>query len=107
MYQYGWCLQAEYHEDGFAGRKVNTALARACLELGLEHGDPVAGNRLATAYFDGRLGLKKCDKMAMQVYKQCADLGSKGACYNIGTMYDCGQGVPKNLKKVPSLRPAV
>ena len=95
-------MQALYHEKGFAGHKVDTALALSCLELGLKHGDYVAGNRLATAYFDGRLGLKKSDKKAMQVYKQSADLGSKGACYNVGTMYDCGQGVPKNLKKVRS-----
>ena len=95
-------MQAVYHEVGFPGRKVDNASALACLELGLKHGDEVAGNRLATSYFDGRLGLQKSDKKAMLVYKQCADLGSKSACYNIGTMYDCGQGVPRNLKKVRS-----
>ena len=57
---------------------------------------------IGTMYCNG-LGVEKDYKMALQYYRQAAELGSAVGIFNLGTLYARGQGVKPNLKMATKL----
>jgi len=60
-------------------------------------GDPLAIYTLGDKYYFGRYGLEKDATRAVELYERAAELGPKGAHYNLGVVYDEGEDVLPNI----------
>ncbi|EJK67172.1 hypothetical protein THAOC_11831 [Thalassiosira oceanica] len=63
--------------------------------------DPEAINFLGEKYFFGDLGLQKDVRKGFELWTEAADLGSAKALFNLGVVYDSGEGVQRDKKKAP------
>jgi len=61
--------------------------------------DRIALTVMGGLYRDGGLGKAKDDLKALDCYIRAVELGSSGACVNIGNIYDKGDGVAVDKKK--------
>jgi TPR repeat protein len=65
----------------------------------VEANDVNSMTHLGCCYDNGELGLQQDWNKALELWTQAAELGSSEAHYQIGTSYDEGEGVEKNMKK--------
>ena len=61
--------------------------------------DPDAVWFLGDQYYHGKLGLQEDMQKAVELWTEAAELGSIDALYNLGVLYDCGEGVEKDQAK--------
>jgi len=65
----------------------------------VDAGDPKAIYHLGDKYHSGLNGLEKDMTRAVELYERAAELGVKGAHYNLGCFYDEGKVVEKDTAK--------
>ena len=65
----------------------------------VDAGDPAAIYHLGVQYEHGRYGLKEDVTRAVELYERAAELGGKGAHYNLGILYANGEGVERDTSK--------
>jgi len=62
------------------------------------NGDADAAHRLGVEYMDGKPGVVQRDyAKALQYHRQAAVAGNPMSMFDVGTMYEYGDGVPKDL----------
>ena len=71
----------------------------AMIQKRVDAGDPKAICRLGSSYFYGLLGLEKDVTRAVELYERAAELGVKGAHYNLGVLYNEGTDVRRDTVK--------
>lgn len=89
----GMCLIGEAYEDG-CGVEKNEEKAIMWLTRAAEAGSVNAQCLLAASHHDH----EQYDK-AWHWYEAAAKQGDEMACYNMGVMCECGEGVPQDYKK--------
>ena len=65
----------------------------------VEKKDPAAIKNLGDQYSQGGLGLKKDMSRAINLYVESEELGSAGACYELGCIYSNGDNVEQDVEK--------
>ena len=73
--------------------------AIAMVQKRVDAGDPKAIYQLGNDYCLGRYGLEKDVSRAVELYERAAELGLKGAHFELGTLYDVGKEVEKDTAK--------
>ncbi|EJK48274.1 hypothetical protein THAOC_32946, partial [Thalassiosira oceanica] len=73
--------------------------ALAMIQKRVAAGDPMATWHLGTKYRFGEYGLQKDTSRAVELYERAAELGVKGAHYNLGVLYDEGADVEEDTAK--------
>ena len=71
----------------------------AMIQKRVDAGDPVAIWHLGIKYRFGELGLEKEVARAVELFERAAELGVKGAHYNLGALYMMGTDVAKDTAK--------
>ena len=71
----------------------------AMVQRRVDAGDPKAIYHLGDKYHSGLNGLEKDMTRAVELYERAAELGIKGAHYNLGCFYDEGKVVEKDTAK--------
>ena len=71
----------------------------AMIQKRVDAGDPMAIFHLGNNYRLGYHGVEKNVTRAVELWERAADLGSKGAHYNLGCLYDIGTDVEKDIAK--------
>ena len=71
----------------------------ARIQARVDSNDPVAMGYLANQYCSGGYGLEKNVPRAFEMWTKAAELGSIGAHYNLGVLYDDGEGVVQDKTK--------
>lgn len=66
-------------------------------------GDPEAQNSLGGMYVNGTYGAERDDAEAANWFREAADQGMPEAQYNLGMLFEVGQGVPKNPSRAAEL----
>ena len=69
------------------------------LRRNVENDNPTAICYLGSCYETGRYGLVPSHKKAARLYQRAVALGDVVAMYNLGVVYDCGNGVKLDKKK--------
>ncbi|EJK43784.1 hypothetical protein THAOC_37737 [Thalassiosira oceanica] len=77
----------------------NEANALAMIQTRVEKKDPTAINYLGKKYFFGDLGLQKDMGKVIELWTEAVELGSIEALYNLGIVYDTGNGVKQDKAK--------
>ena len=90
-YELGGMLMSEDYSG------VNYTEAVRWLQYAMDHGVVFAKNELAILYQEGK-GVDKDKKKAQKLYQEGADAGDDTAAYNLGLMYETGDGVPGNYR---------
>ena len=77
---------------------ANPTLALKYLRQGAEYGFPSAQRRLGVAYVFGLLGLPKNRSAGLRLLTEAANHGDHRAEYLLGTLYESGVAVPRNVE---------
>ncbi|EJK47299.1 hypothetical protein THAOC_33990 [Thalassiosira oceanica] len=77
----------------------NDADTLAMIQARVAKRDHEAINYLGQRYFFGQLGLQKDARKAFELWAEAAELGSIQALFNLGVVYDTGNGVKQDESK--------
>ncbi|EJK77370.1 hypothetical protein THAOC_00804 [Thalassiosira oceanica] len=77
----------------------NDADELAMIQARVKKKDPEAINCIGEKYFYGLLGLQKNMQKAVELYTEAAELGSIQALFDLGNVYDFGNGVQQDKAK--------
>ncbi len=87
---------AKLYEAG-QGVTADAAMARQLTERAAINGNRIAMHDLALYYAEGRGDVAVNIKTAAQWFEKAAQRGVVDSQYNLGVLYESGQGLPKNL----------
>ncbi len=87
---------AKLYETG-EGVTADPAMARQLTERAARSGNRIAMHDLALYYAEGRGDVSVDIKTAAQWFEKAAQRGVVDSQYNLGVLYESGQGLPKNL----------
>ncbi|EJK76226.1 hypothetical protein THAOC_02027 [Thalassiosira oceanica] len=79
--------------------EANDHMKLAMIQKRVAKKDPDAFYHLGTKYVHGELGLQKDVQRAVKLWTEAAELGSIDALYNLGVLYDSGNGVQEDKVK--------
>jgi TPR repeat protein len=69
------------------------------LKKRVDGGDAVAICQLGSYYLRGEMGLPQDHGKAVELWHRAGELGSAAACYDVGIVYNNGEGVERDMKK--------
>ena len=81
----------------------NDADTLIMVQARVEKKDPAAIHYLGDKYYFGTLGLQSNMQRAIELWTEAAQLGSVEALYNLGVVYDIGNGVREDKAKAVEL----
>ena len=87
---------AKLYEAG-EGVTADAEMARQLTERAATNGNRIAMHDLALYYAEGRGGVETNIKTAASWFEKAAQRGVVDSQYNLGVLYESGQGLPKNL----------
>lgn len=90
------CLLGDYYWKGMWVRKDKEKAVALYTTSAIASPNKQALCKLAYAYDYGK-GVRQDRQIAFSLYEQAADQGSAMAHYNLGLMYEAGEGVEQNL----------
>ncbi|EJK77844.1 hypothetical protein THAOC_00296 [Thalassiosira oceanica] len=73
--------------------------ALAMIQTRVAKRDPAAIYYLGQQYFFGKYGLQEDSRKGVELYTEAVELGSVEALFNLGVVYDDGEGVQQNKAK--------
>jgi len=88
---------AKLYEIG-EGVEANAETARQLTERAARNGNRIAMHDLALYFAEGRGGVPKDMKLAAQWFEKAAERGVVDSQFNLGVLFESGQGLPQNLE---------
>ena len=88
---------AKLYEIG-QGVTQNPEMARQLTERAARNGNRIAMHDLALYYAEGRGGVKADMPTAANWFKKAGERGVVDSQFNLGVLFESGQGLPKNMK---------
>ena len=80
----------------------NEADRLAMVQARVAKKDPEAIKFLGGQYYHGRLGLQKDVRKAVELWEEAAELGSIEALYELGVVYETGEGAQRERQRLSS-----
>ncbi|EJK77200.1 hypothetical protein THAOC_00984 [Thalassiosira oceanica] len=80
-------------------RAKNDAESLARIQARVGKKDPEAIRFLGDQYMGGELGLEKDAARAIELWTEAAELGSADACFQLGVVHSCGDGVEQDVER--------